>query len=75
MVSRVRVLVLIKGIIALNWLLGKLTLILAQESIIKLAAAKFDNKIVILDDACYLDKCFDNDNNVRKSLNMWKHRI
>lgn len=75
MSERVRVYLLIKGIIALNWLLGKFTLLLAQESVIALATLSKNAHIVILDNICYLDDIYDGDENTRSSLSTWRNRI
>ena len=75
MSERVRVYLLIKGIIALNWLLGKFTLLLAQESVIALATLSKSANIIILDNICYLDDIYDGAENTRGSLSMWRNRI
>jgi hypothetical protein len=75
MVVRARVFLLIRGIIALNWLLGKLTLLLAQESVIAMATLVNGNTIIIRDNYCHLDDVFDNEENTRESLSTWHKRV
>ena len=75
MLVRIRVLLLIRGIIALNWLLGKFTLLLAQESVIAMATLSNGDRIIIRDNYCHLDDVFDNEENTRDSLSTWHKRI
>jgi hypothetical protein len=75
MVARIRIYLLVNTIIAMNWLLSKLVLLLASESVLGLAATVEDNHIVIKSNYCYLDDCFDDSGNGRQSLSMWKYRI
>jgi|LauGreDrversion4_2_1035121.scaffolds.fasta_scaffold95079_2 hypothetical protein len=75
MVSRIRIVLLVNSIIAINWVLSKLTLVLAHESITKLNMNAEDLHIKIYDERCYLDDCFDEEGNGRASLSMWQHRI
>jgi hypothetical protein len=75
MVVRIRVLLLIRGIIALNWLLGKFSLLLAQESVIALATLVNGKTIIIRDNYCHLDDIFDNEENTRESLSTWHKRV
>lgn len=80
MVRRVRILLLVKSVIAVNWVLSKLTFLLAHESVMQLMKqypnGEFDDKkIIIRDQFCYLDDCFDDSGNGRQSLSMWQYRI
>lgn len=80
MVSRVRIFLLVRSIIGVNWILSKLAVLLAHESVMQLMEqypeGQFDDKkIIIRDQFCYLDDCFEESGNGRKSLSMWKYRI
>lgn len=64
---------LINSIIAVNWVLSKLTKALSNETIGLLSAIK-DNVIVISEPNCNLDNMLDNDTNTRKELSTWTYR-
>jgi hypothetical protein len=73
MVTNIRVRILVNSIIAVNWVLSKLTRALAEETVDILSAIK-SNVIVIADPSCNLDSTMDNETNTRKSLNTWVYR-
>lgn len=75
MVARVRIYLLINVIVGVNWLLSKLMRLLATESLLGIMSTFDDNLIVIRSNYCYLDDCFEDSENGRSSLSMWKYRI
>lgn len=75
MLVRIKLILLVKSIVAINWLLSQLTTALVKESIIQIADTNSPARLIFIDEKCYLDECYDEDVNGRASLSMWKYRI
>lgn len=70
MVSSIRIRVLVNSIIAVNWVLSKLTRALSHETIGVLSTIK-DKIVIVNDPVCGLDQAMDNEINTRKCVSAW----
>lgn len=74
MLTKYRIITLIKGIVLANLILRGLTRLLAQESVKDLKSVFFDDDIVIrYSNDCALDK-YSQDVNTREFLRTWNDR-